>query len=379
MRIFLSFLLFLIVQYCETPQKSNQDCCLERQNQKSKVAKESVSNSESMQEIVSKREQEEPPISLNNETEVSQTNPSKKTFKTYPPEKKQEWKDYFSSLKRNCPYSSLPSEVIASCRPEYRTYDLSTPEKKDIYYYALLSSNDYARRKKAYYYYRSTCNETLPVTEILQEKKAANLPDWEKQEIQNVISECQGEPVTSKQTYFPGAFSFHPQYPSGNGEVNFYYVNEDHDPITITYSLEAENLLLVTSNEKKEWQYIIPPNATLDEDISLLVVGHGNSNLKLIKNVNGEQKELNSTINFFSIGKGFSPRFWSSNKPYPVYYFAYESGLNLIALANDNNQQIINKASMKEREYQNGIYLYEGEIPLNGYSGWVTTEIVKEK
>lgn len=361
--------------YCETPQKTSRDCCLEKQKQQeqakkqtsAELAQENVSNRETVKSSLSEREQE---ASRATESRI---------LKTYPPEKKQQWEDYFHSLKRNCPYSSLPSAVIASCEPEYRTYDLTSPEKKDIYYYALLNSNDYVRRRKAYAYYRSTCNDTLPMIEILTEKRKTNLPDWEKQEIQDVISECKGELKTSSSMYSFGGFYFHPEYPNGNGEMNLYYTNTDEDPVTIKYALEAENLIIIPLNERVKWEYVVPPKATLDEDIALFVVGHGNSYLKLIRNVNGEEKEFNSYINSFSIKKGFGPRIWFSNQPYPVYYFAYESGLNLIAAVNDLNQQIINKVSMKENYFKDGIYMYKAEIPLNGYTGWVYTEIIRDK
>lgn len=375
MKIFILFLV-LFLGHCETPQQSNRDCCLERQRQQKEEQVRKQTYAESSQQTISNREQTT--NSTLSKKEVIQPIQSR-TLKTYPPEKKQQWEDYFYSLKRNCPYSSLPSEVIASCGPDYRTYNLTTPEKKDIYYYALLNSNDYVRRRKAYYYYRSTCNERLPMVEILAEKGKTNLPDWERQEIQDVIASCRGESKISSSTYFPGGFSFHPEYPNGNGDINLYYTNEDEDPATIKYSLEAENLIVIPLNEQAKWEYVVPPNATLDEDISLLVVGHGNSNLKLIRNVNGEEKEFNSNMNFFSIGKGFSPRFWFSNKPYPVYYFAYESELNLIAFANDEKQEIINQSKMEGSDYQDGIYIYKAEIPLNGYTGWVTAEIMKQK
>lgn len=369
-------LLILFLTTCETPQKNNKDCCLEKAKQ-STVKKESdLGDSQKNRTIVQEIKKENREVI------------SSKEVKKHPPERRVEWENYFSSLEKNCPYSSLPSEVIASCKAEYRTYDLSTPEKQDIYYYALLNSKDYVRRRKAYHYYKSRCNETLPIIEILEEK-LENLPEWEKNEIQSVIQTCKGK-IFSSTGYSPGGFSFHPEYPPGNGDINLFYTNQNENPVLLHYQFYSDNFMILPLKEQKEFTYEVPSNATLDEDIPVLVVGNNKADLKIIRTLEHklletsqeelphETKEFHSTFYFNSIGKGFSPRFWSSQKPFPVYYFSERPNLKLVCNLKDNEGNGIVKFLLNKVNFEDNIYIYEGDADLHGYHGWITTEIHEE-
>lgn len=391
MKNFLILLIFFILT-CQAPQKNTRDCCLEKQK---KIKEETLpTNQTTIREADT--------VSI-----PSSTPTPKKELKKYPPEKKNEWDSYYSSLERNCQYSTLPSIVIASCSPEYRTYVLTTPEKQDIYYYAMLNSKDYVRRRKAYNYYRTRCNDSLPMVEILEDKLKQDLPQWEKLEIQNTVETCKGNP-SPLQTYIPGGFSFHPEYPPGNGDVNFFYTNHEDDEVKLHYKLHSEDFLILPLREEVRFDYIVPAGATLDEDIPVLVVGNGKANLEIVRILNREKengqideadstnqpvqenkdekslsenletKEFRSTFNFDSLGKGFSPRFWISNKPYPVYYFSDKPDLKLACSVKDTKERVIKTFSLSKVNFDDGLYIYEGDTDLEGYRGWITTEVYEE-